>query len=69
MIAQGDHVIPIPGTKRIKYLEENMGALKVKLSEDDVKKIRKAVENQETAGVRRYPAGMADQVFSDTPEL
>ncbi len=36
LIAQGDDVIPIPGTKRRKYLEQNIGALNVALSEDDL---------------------------------
>ena len=37
LLAQGDDIIPIPGTKRIKYLEENWGALNVKLSDEEVK--------------------------------
>lgn len=32
---QGDDVVPIPGTKRVKYLEENIGSVKVKLTEED----------------------------------
>jgi aryl-alcohol dehydrogenase-like predicted oxidoreductase len=35
-LAQGDMVVPIPGTKRIPYLEENVGAAGVTLSEDDL---------------------------------
>ena len=39
VLAQGKDFVPIPGTKRIRYLEENMGALHVQLSEADLKKI------------------------------
>jgi len=35
-LAQGDNVVPIPGTKRIKYLEENIGAAAIELSESDL---------------------------------
>lgn len=35
-LAQGDHVIPIPGTKRLRYLEENVGAADIALVEDDL---------------------------------
>lgn len=36
VLAQGDHIIPIPGTKRIKYLEENAGSVDVELTEADL---------------------------------
>lgn len=39
MLAQGEDVIPIPGTKQRKYLQENVGALKVSLDEDDLQAI------------------------------
>lgn len=39
VLAQGKHVIPIPGTKRIKYLEENAGSVKVELTTEDLVKI------------------------------
>lgn len=65
---QGEDVVPIPGTKKIKYLEENLGALKVKLTDEEDKKIREAVENAEVHG-ERYPEMMAKSLFADTPEL
>ncbi|KAJ7696193.1 NADP-dependent oxidoreductase domain-containing protein [Mycena rosella] len=40
MLAQGDDIIPIPGTKKIKYLQENMKALEVQLSPEHVQEIR-----------------------------
>ena len=36
VLAQGEDAAPIPGTKRVTYLEENIGALDVALSEDDL---------------------------------
>ena len=39
LLAQGRDIVPIPGTKRLKYLEDNMGALKVSLSKSDLLKI------------------------------
>ena len=67
-MAQGEDIIPIPGTKKIKYLEENFGALKVKLTEEEIKDIRTAVENAEVHG-SRYPAAMMGLCFADTPAL
>lgn len=68
LLMQGEDVIPIPGTKRIRYLEENMGALDVKLSGEEVAEIRTAVESAEVHGIR-YPEAMAGALFADTPPL
>lgn len=68
LLAQGDDVIPIPGTKKIKYLEENLGALDIKLTSSENAEIRKAVENAEVHG-QRYPEQMMGTLFADTPEL
>ena len=68
LMAQGDDIIPIPGTKKIKYLEENLGALKVKLTKEEDQEIRKAVEGAEVHGAR-YPEAMAKTLFGDTPAL
>jgi aryl-alcohol dehydrogenase-like predicted oxidoreductase len=53
---QGDDIIPIPGTTSTTNFDENMGSLKVKLSADEEKEIRKLVEEAETVG-ERYPPG------------
>ena len=45
--ARGEDVIPIPGTKNVKYLEENLGALKVKLSDADIAELEAAVPHDE----------------------
>ncbi|KAL8808068.1 MAG: hypothetical protein Q9182_000346 [Xanthomendoza sp. 2 TL-2023] len=68
LMAQGEDIIPIPGTKKIKYLEENMGALDVRLSREEAAEIRKAVEGAEVHGIR-YPEAMAGALFADTPPL
>ncbi|KAL8634555.1 MAG: hypothetical protein Q9228_007851, partial [Teloschistes exilis] len=68
LMRQGEDIIPIPGTKKIKYLEENMGALEVTLSDEEDREIRKAVEGAEVHGVR-YPPAMMSTLFADTPPL
>jgi aryl-alcohol dehydrogenase-like predicted oxidoreductase len=54
VIAQGDHIFPIPGTKRIKYLEENVGAINVQLSNAELEEID-AVFPRDAAVGTRYP--------------
>ncbi len=39
LLSQGEDIAPIPGTKRISYLEENVGAAKVKLSPNDINEL------------------------------
>jgi aryl-alcohol dehydrogenase-like predicted oxidoreductase len=68
LLAQGDDIIPIPGTKKIKYLEENLGALDVKLSEQEEKEIRSLVNSAEVHGLR-YQEVMVAYLFADTPPL
>lgn len=68
LLAQGPDIIPIPGTKKIKYLEENIAALNVKLTSSENAEIRKAVENAEVHGLR-YPEQMMGTLFADSPEL
>jgi aryl-alcohol dehydrogenase-like predicted oxidoreductase len=55
VLAQGQDVVPIPGTKRRRYLEENAGALQVELSADDLARID-AVAPRGVAAGERYPA-------------
>lgn len=52
VLAQGDDVAPIPGTKRIPYLEENVGAVSVVLSDDDLEELETAVPRDAVAGER-----------------
>jgi aryl-alcohol dehydrogenase-like predicted oxidoreductase len=57
VLAQGEDVVPIPGTKRRKYLEDNAGAVDVELSDDELKRID--AELPTAAGDRYDEAGMA----------
>jgi aryl-alcohol dehydrogenase-like predicted oxidoreductase len=57
VLAQGDFIFPIPGTKRIKYLEENIGALDVQLSPADLRAID-AIAPKNVAAGERYPEAM-----------
>ncbi|WP_413303683.1 aldo/keto reductase [Bacillus sp. 1P10SD] len=54
ILSQGDDIIPIPGTKRIQYLEENIGALKIQLSKEDLRRINEVAPKGVAAG-ERYP--------------
>ncbi|MBV2357400.1 aldo/keto reductase [Streptomyces sp. J2-1] len=56
VLAQGDHLVPIPGTKRRSYLEQNAGAVDVELTKDDLARID--AELPEVAGERYNEAGM-----------
>jgi aryl-alcohol dehydrogenase-like predicted oxidoreductase len=55
VLAQGDDIVPIPGTKRRRYLEENVGALQVGLTPADLARIDRALPKGSAAG-DRYPA-------------
>ncbi len=57
LLAQGEDVIPIPGTKRRKYLEENVGALNVKLTAEDLRRIDEVAPKGVASGAR-YPETM-----------
>ncbi len=57
LLAQGPDVVPIPGTKRRKYLEENAGALKIQLTKDDLRRIEEVAPKGAPAGAR-YPEAM-----------
>ena len=58
LLSQGSDVIPIPGTKRIERVEENLGALDVKLTPDEIAEIGDAVPVGAAAGLRYPEAGM-----------
>ena len=57
LLAQGEDIIPIPGTKRRKYLEENVGALNVRLTPQDLRRIDEVAPHGAAAG-KRYPEAM-----------
>ena len=58
VLAQGDDIVPIPGTKHIRYLDENIGALEVKLSDEDLKRLDEILPPGAAAGERYHARGM-----------
>ena len=60
VLAQGDDVVPIPGTKRRRYLEENAGALEVGLTGADLAAIEEVTPRGSAAGARYSPQHMAN---------
>jgi len=59
ILAQGEHIAPIPGTTKIGRLEENLGAVEVVLSADDLARIAAAVPETAVEGARYSEAGLA----------
>ncbi len=59
VLAKGDDIVPIPGTKRVKYLDENIGALEVKLSRADLDRLDEILPPGAAAGMRYHERGMA----------
>ncbi|MFT6532889.1 MAG: aryl-alcohol dehydrogenase-like predicted oxidoreductase [Limimaricola cinnabarinus] len=58
ILTKGQDIVPIPGTKRLEYLHDNVGAVEVNLTVDDVAKLEIAVEALPVAGARYTPEGM-----------
>ncbi len=58
VLAQGDDIVPIPGTKRRKYLEENIASIDVELSASDLSELDAAFPQDAAAGTRYTEAGM-----------
>lgn len=67
LLAQGDDIMPIPGTKRAKYVEENVGAIHVSLTPEEEKQIRYHVDKANVKGSRLISALPVE--FVDTVEL
>jgi aryl-alcohol dehydrogenase-like predicted oxidoreductase len=61
VLAQGDDIVPIPGTKRRKYLEQNAEAVNIELSAEDLRKIEDVFPKDAVAG-KRYPEEMMKTV-------
>lgn len=59
VLAQGTDLVPIPGTKRVRYLDENMGALNVRLTAADLEKIAARLAEFQIVGERYTPQMMA----------
>ena len=58
VLAQGDDIVPIPGTKRRRYLDENIDALDVRLSEDELRRLDEILPPGAAAGERYHERGM-----------
>lgn len=65
LMAQGEDVIPIPGTKRIRYLEENFASLEVRIGEEEEREIRALVDAADVQGDR----GTFFGAYSDSAPL
>ncbi|MET4105087.1 aldo/keto reductase [Hymenobacter sp. UYP22] len=61
VLAQGEDIVPIPGTKRVAYLEENLGAAEILLSLEDLARINQIAPHNAAAG-QRYPEAMMNSV-------
>jgi aryl-alcohol dehydrogenase-like predicted oxidoreductase len=59
LLAQRPYIVPIPGTTKLQRLEENIGAVNVQLTADDLGRIDQAASQIEAAGDRYGPALMA----------
>ena len=57
LLAKGDHIVPIPGTRHVAWAEENFGALEVSLDEETINELDNLI-NQETVSGNRYPDGV-----------
>ncbi|MBS0351622.1 MAG: aldo/keto reductase, partial [Proteobacteria bacterium] len=58
VLAQGNDIVPIPGTRRIPYLEENIAAINIKLTAEDLQEIEKIAPLGAAAGTRYTPEMM-----------
>ncbi|KAI1158476.1 putative aldo-keto reductase [Nemania serpens] len=68
LMKQGDDIFTIPGTKKIEYLEENVGACAVQLADEEELEIRLAIESAEVHGTRVSTSQMT-LLVKDTPPL
>ncbi len=59
VLAQGDDIVPIPGTRRVRNLEDNAGALPVSLTKDELTAIDELMPHGAAAGARYEPVGMS----------
>ncbi|HEX8243402.1 MAG TPA: aldo/keto reductase, partial [Longimicrobium sp.] len=59
VLARGEDIVPIPGTKRRKYLEENVAAVEIQLTPDDLARIEEIAPKGVAAGTRYPAAAMA----------
>jgi len=58
LLSKGDNIVPIPGTKRVSYLEQNVAAAQAELSASDIEKLDRASAEIKVSGERYTPEGM-----------
>ncbi len=58
VLAQGEDIVPIPGTKRRRYVEENAGAAEIRLTPEDLRRIDRVIPRDSASGLRYPEAGM-----------
>ncbi|TVU35909.1 hypothetical protein EJB05_17816 [Eragrostis curvula] len=69
VLHQGDDVVPIPGTTKIKNLDANVDSLKVKLTDEDLKEIGSQIREEDVAGGRQYNSyAHTAWKYADTPK-
>ncbi len=60
LLQRGEHIVPIPGTTRMAHLEENLGALQVRLTPEQWERVERAVNPRTVVGPRYNPATLAE---------
>jgi aryl-alcohol dehydrogenase-like predicted oxidoreductase len=68
-LAQGDDIIPIPGTKHVQWLEENAKGVDVEFTREDEERVRAIMKNFGGVKGERYPEAYMKMSFADTVEL
>ncbi|EUC63203.1 aldo/keto reductase [Rhizoctonia solani AG-3 Rhs1AP] len=68
LLALGDDIIPIPGSQRIEYIEENFSAAQLKLTPEELQTLKKLVNETKIDG-DQYPPALQAMLYADTPEL
>ncbi|CCO32408.1 hypothetical protein BN14_06468 [Rhizoctonia solani AG-1 IB] len=68
LLALGNDIIPIPGSQRIEYIEENFGATQLKLTTDEFENLKTLVNETRVDG-DQYPPFTQEMLYLDTPEL
>jgi aryl-alcohol dehydrogenase-like predicted oxidoreductase len=58
LLRQGDDIVPIPGTKQRRYLDENIASLDIELTPSDLEEIEEVAPKGAAAGDRYHEAGM-----------
>jgi aryl-alcohol dehydrogenase-like predicted oxidoreductase len=69
LLAQGPDVIPIPGTRNVKYLHENLNSLNIKLDPEEVQQVREIAQRADSTLGDRYPSGLQENLYVNTPAL